>query len=87
MKAVDDIDNPLAEAGLDTLAIRAGQHRSAEGEHSEAHTDPAQDVRIVGCRLLRKLKANANVAGGWSVVVEQTVMVVVDTQGSAQDTC
>lgn len=36
MKAVDDIDNPLAEAGLDTLAIRAGQHRSAEGEHSEA---------------------------------------------------
>lgn len=36
MKAVDDIGNPLAEAGLDTLAIRAGQHRSAEGEHSEA---------------------------------------------------
>ena len=36
MKAVDDIDNPLAEAGLDTLAVRAGQHRSAEGEHSEA---------------------------------------------------
>lgn len=36
MKAVDDIDNPLAEAELDTLAIRAGQHRSAEGEHSEA---------------------------------------------------
>jgi O-succinylhomoserine sulfhydrylase len=36
MKAADDIDNSLAEAGLDTLAIRAGQHRSAEGEHSEA---------------------------------------------------
>jgi len=36
MKAVDDIGNPLAEAGLDTLAVRAGQHRSAEGEHSEA---------------------------------------------------
>ncbi|WP_438952353.1 O-succinylhomoserine sulfhydrylase [Porticoccus sp.] len=35
MKA-DDIDNPLAEAGLDTLAVRAGQQRSAEGEHSEA---------------------------------------------------
>lgn len=36
MKAADDIDSSLAEAGLDTLAIRAGQHRSAEGEHSEA---------------------------------------------------
>lgn len=36
MKATDDLDNPLAEAGLDTLAIRAGQYRSAEGEHSEA---------------------------------------------------
>ena len=36
MKAADDIDNSLAEAGLDTLAIRAGQRRSAEGEHSEA---------------------------------------------------
>jgi len=36
MKAADDIENSLAEAGLDTLAIRAGQHRSAEGEHSEA---------------------------------------------------
>jgi len=28
--------DPLAEAGLDTLAIRAGQHRTAEGEHAEA---------------------------------------------------
>jgi O-succinylhomoserine sulfhydrylase len=28
-------DDPLAEAGLDTLAIRAGIHRTAEGEHSE----------------------------------------------------
>ncbi|WP_297187234.1 O-succinylhomoserine sulfhydrylase [uncultured Porticoccus sp.] len=36
MKPADDIDNSLAEAGLDTLAVRAGQHRSAEGEHSEA---------------------------------------------------
>jgi O-succinylhomoserine sulfhydrylase len=26
----------LKEAGIDTLAIRAGQHRTAEGEHSEA---------------------------------------------------
>ncbi len=29
-------DNPLAHAGLDTLAIRAGQTRSPEGEHAEA---------------------------------------------------
>ncbi|UTF60979.1 O-succinylhomoserine sulfhydrylase [Gilvimarinus sp. DA14] len=29
-------DNPLAGAGIDTLAVRAGQSRSAEGEHSEA---------------------------------------------------
>ena len=36
MKPAHDIDNSLAEAGLDTLAVRAGQHRSAEGEHSEA---------------------------------------------------
>jgi len=36
MKSADDFDNSLAEAGLDTLAIRAGQHRTAEGEHSEA---------------------------------------------------
>ncbi|MDP4918820.1 MAG: PLP-dependent transferase, partial [Haliea sp.] len=28
-------DDPLAGAGLDTLAIRAGIHRTAEGEHSE----------------------------------------------------
>ncbi len=28
--------DPLAHAGLDTLAIRAGQRRSAEGEHAEA---------------------------------------------------
>jgi O-succinylhomoserine sulfhydrylase len=31
----DHHDDPLAEAGLDTLAIRAGIHRTAEGEHSE----------------------------------------------------
>lgn len=35
MAAHDDID-PLAGAALDTLAVRAGQVRSAEGEHSEA---------------------------------------------------
>jgi O-succinylhomoserine sulfhydrylase len=29
-------DDPLAGAGLDTLAIRAGQHRTQEGEHAEA---------------------------------------------------
>ena len=29
-------DNALADARLDTLAIRAGIHRTAEGEHSEA---------------------------------------------------
>ena len=29
-------DNALADAHLDTLAIRAGIHRTAEGEHSEA---------------------------------------------------
>lgn len=28
--------NPLENAALDTLAVRAGQRRSAEGEHSEA---------------------------------------------------
>ncbi len=28
--------NPLEGAGIDTLAVRAGQNRSAEGEHSEA---------------------------------------------------
>jgi O-succinylhomoserine sulfhydrylase len=31
-----DRDDPLYGAGLDTLAIRAGQQRSAEGEHAEA---------------------------------------------------
>ena len=35
MTAHDDTD-PLAGAALDTLAVRAGQVRSAEGEHSEA---------------------------------------------------
>ncbi|MFZ2207279.1 MAG: O-succinylhomoserine sulfhydrylase [Porticoccaceae bacterium] len=35
MAAHDDTD-PLAGAALDTLAVRAGQVRSAEGEHSEA---------------------------------------------------
>ncbi|MBK6959999.1 MAG: O-succinylhomoserine sulfhydrylase [Gammaproteobacteria bacterium] len=35
MAAPDDTD-PLAGAALDTLAVRAGQVRSAEGEHSEA---------------------------------------------------
>lgn len=33
---MDSFDNPLADAQLDTLAIRAGQARSPEGEHSEA---------------------------------------------------
>jgi O-succinylhomoserine sulfhydrylase len=31
-----DASDPLAGAALDTLAVRAGQVRSAEGEHSEA---------------------------------------------------
>lgn len=31
-----DSDNPLNDAGLNTLAVRAGCHRSPEGEHSEA---------------------------------------------------
>ncbi len=31
-----DEDHPLYNAGIDTLAIRAGHHRTAEGEHSEA---------------------------------------------------
>lgn len=35
MNFIDEND-PLFGAGLDTLAIRAGQKRSAEGEHSEA---------------------------------------------------
>jgi O-succinylhomoserine sulfhydrylase len=29
-------DDVLREAGLDTLAVRAGQHRTQEGEHAEA---------------------------------------------------
>ena len=29
-------DDPLRGAGIDTLAIRAGQHRTHEGEHAEA---------------------------------------------------
>lgn len=35
---IDDpnADDPLLGAGLDTLAVRAGQRRTAEGEHSEA---------------------------------------------------
>lgn len=32
---MDNSDEPLADARLDTLAIRAGIHRTAEGEHSE----------------------------------------------------
>ncbi|HAN69358.1 MAG TPA: O-succinylhomoserine sulfhydrylase, partial [Halieaceae bacterium] len=32
---MNDSNDPLAGAGLDTLAIRAGIHRTAEGEHSE----------------------------------------------------
>ncbi len=31
----DHHDDPLADARLDTLAVRAGIHRTAEGEHSE----------------------------------------------------
>ena len=31
----DFLDDPYLNAGLDTLAVRAGQTRSAEGEHSE----------------------------------------------------
>lgn len=30
------LDDPYLNAGIDTLAVRAGQTRSAEGEHSEA---------------------------------------------------
>ncbi|GAB3098597.1 O-succinylhomoserine sulfhydrylase [Aestuariicella hydrocarbonica] len=30
-----DFDDPYLDAGIDTLAVRAGQTRSAEGEHSE----------------------------------------------------
>lgn len=33
---MDNFDDPLLDAELDTLAIRAGQVRSQEGEHSEA---------------------------------------------------
>jgi O-succinylhomoserine sulfhydrylase len=33
---MDEQDNPLIHAGLDTLAVRAGQVRTHEGEHSEA---------------------------------------------------
>ncbi len=33
---MDDFEDPLLGAALDTLAIRAGQVRSHEGEHSEA---------------------------------------------------
>lgn len=33
---MEDFDDPLLNARLDTLAIRAGQVRSQEGEHSEA---------------------------------------------------
>lgn len=33
---MNPIDDPLGHAQLDTLAIRAGQKRTAEGEHSEA---------------------------------------------------
>jgi O-succinylhomoserine sulfhydrylase len=29
------LDSDLADAGMDTLAVRAGQHRSPEGEHGE----------------------------------------------------
>lgn len=36
MKETNADNDPLAGAGLDTLAVRAGQRRSAEGEHSEA---------------------------------------------------
>jgi O-succinylhomoserine sulfhydrylase len=34
--ATDEMEDPLRGAALDTLAVRAGQVRSAEGEHSEA---------------------------------------------------
>ena len=34
--SIDDPENPLFGAAIDTLAIRAGQHRTAEGEHAEA---------------------------------------------------
>lgn len=30
------LDSDLSDAGFDTLAVRAGQHRTPEGEHSEA---------------------------------------------------
>ena len=33
---MDKVNDPLLNAELDTLAIRAGQVRSQEGEHSEA---------------------------------------------------
>lgn len=33
---MSESDNPLENAGLDTLAVRAGTKRSPEGEHSEA---------------------------------------------------
>lgn len=33
---MNDSDNPYEGAGLDTLAVRAGQVRGSEGEHSEA---------------------------------------------------
>lgn len=33
---MDEFDDPLLNAQLDTLAVRAGQVRSQEGEHSEA---------------------------------------------------
>ena len=32
----DDKESPLDGAGLQTLAVRAGQVRSLEGEHAEA---------------------------------------------------
>jgi len=35
MNDKDGEDDPLAGAHLDTLAIRAGVHRTGEGEHSE----------------------------------------------------
>jgi len=34
--AIFDEEHPLFEAGIDTLAIRAGQQRTAHGEHAEA---------------------------------------------------
>ena len=36
MSREDEQRRALEHAGLDTLAVRAGQLRSAEGEHSEA---------------------------------------------------